>query len=214
MKVQEKGVTYQSQNSYATLNTLSESTEYIWLIFHGIGFLSRYFLKYFTGFPKSKHYFIAPQAPSKYYLNSEYKHVGASWLTRENTEVEKENVMAYLDAVWASEVIPKRCKLIILGYSQGVSIATRFLAYKKISPYQIMLYAGGLPEELQEEDFRYLSRDTPITFVYGRWDPYLNPDRLIREQDKLEGLFAGRAIQHPFEGGHEFKKELIHNLLL
>ena len=214
MKVQEKGVAYQSQNSYATLNTLSETTEYIWLVFHGIGYLSRYFLKYFTAFDKSKHYFIAPQAPSKYYLNGEYKHVGASWLTRENTAVEKENVMAYLDAVWASEGIPKRCKLIMFGYSQGVSIATRFLAHKKISPYQIILYAGGLPEELQEEDFRYLSKDTQIAFVYGRRDPYLNPERLGREQDKLKRLFAGRAIEHPFDGGHECKKELIHEMLL
>jgi len=78
MKVQEKAVTYQHRNSYATLNTLSDTTEFVWLVFHGIGYLSRYFLRYFTDFPESKHYFIAPQAPSKYYLNGEYKHVGAS----------------------------------------------------------------------------------------------------------------------------------------
>ncbi len=214
MKVQEKAVTYQHRNSYATLNTLSDTTEFVWLVFHGIGYLSRYFLRYFTDFPESKHYFIAPQAPSKYYLNGEYKHVGASWLTRENTAVEKENVLAYLDAVLASETIPKRCKLVILGYSQGVSIAARFLAYKKINPYQIILYAGGLPEELGEKDFRYLSEETVVSFVYGRQDPYLNPDRLAREQLKLDALFAGRAKLRPFDGGHEVKKEVFKDLLI
>ncbi len=213
MKVQEKGVTYQNQNSYATLNSLSDTTEFVWLVFHGIGYLSRYFLRYFTDLPESKHYFIAPQAPSKYYLNGEYKHVGASWLTRENTAVEKENVMAYLDAVWASENVPDKCKLIVLGYSQGVSIAARYLAHKKLNPYQVILYAGGLPEELRKEDFSYLSTATQISFVYGREDLYLNPERLSREEEKIRILFAGRAKLKSFDGGHVFKKELIQELL-
>ena len=97
MSIQEKNVTYNTQNTYATLNALSEKTKYVWLVFHGIGYLSRYFLKHFSQLNSEEHYIIAPQAPSKYYLKNEYKYVGASWLTKENTLTETENVMSYLD---------------------------------------------------------------------------------------------------------------------
>ncbi|MCX2719434.1 alpha/beta hydrolase [Lentiprolixibacter aurantiacus] len=213
MKVQEKDVVYSNRNTYSTLNQVTEKTKYVWLVFHGIGFLSRYFLRYFADFAEEEHYFIAPQAPSKYYLNNEYKHVGASWLTRENTLLEKENVMAYLDGVWQAEKIPKNCNLIVFGYSQGVSIASRYVAYSKIKPAKLILYAGGLPEELDENSFNFLSTKTPITFIYGNQDPYLNPERMAREQAKLNTIFAGRAQLMAFEGGHELKKEIIHKVI-
>ena len=213
MKVQEKDVVYSNRNTYATLNSLTEKTKYVWLVFHGIGFLSRYFLRYFSDFSMEEHYFIAPQAPSKYYLNGEYKHVGASWLTRENTLVEKDNVMAYLDKVWESENIPEQSKLIIFGYSQGVSIATRFLAHSRIIPEKLILYSGGVPEELNSEDFNFLSKDIEITFIYGEQDPYLNPQRMEHEQVKLNTMFGDKYGLMPFEGGHELKKEILHTFI-
>ena len=108
----EKEILYQSTNSYSTLNTLSEKTEYVWFVCHGMGYLSRYFLKYFKGLDEEKHYIIAPQAQSKYYIQPEFKHVGASWLTKENTLKETENVMRYFDAIFDNEGIPEDAKLI------------------------------------------------------------------------------------------------------
>jgi predicted esterase len=170
-------------------------------------------LRYFSDFPEEEHYFIAPQAPSKYYLNNEYKHVGASWLTRENTAMEKANVMAYLDSVWEAENIPEQYRLIVFGYSQGVSIATRFLAHSRINPDKLLLYAGGVPEELGSEDFDFLTEATDIAFIYGTLDPYLNPERMKHEKARLNTLFAGKAKLLPFDGGHELKKDILHMLV-
>ena len=103
MAQQEKQVTYQTTNSYTTLNTLTDKTKNVWIVFHGIGYLSKYFLKYFDELPSEENYIIAPQAPSKYYLNDQYRHVGASWLTKENTANETQNVLNYLDTVFSSE---------------------------------------------------------------------------------------------------------------
>ncbi|MBT8183733.1 MAG: esterase, partial [Eudoraea sp.] len=139
MNSRENHVTYTSKNSYSTLNNLSAETENVWIVFHGIGYLSRYFLKYFDKLPADKNYIIAPQAPSKYYLNSQYRHVGASWLTKEATSLALGNVMNYLDSVYEHEAIPEHCNLVILGYSQGVSIAMRWVASRKISCRQLIL---------------------------------------------------------------------------
>ena len=113
MAQQEKQVTYQATNSYTTLNALTDKTKNIWIVFHGIGYLSKYFLKYFDKLPAEENHIIAPQAPSKYYLNNQYRHVGASWLTKENTANETQNVLNYLDAVYTAINIPAHCKLIV-----------------------------------------------------------------------------------------------------
>jgi len=151
MSLEEKKVSYQTTNTYETLNTLTKKTKNVWIVLHGIGYLSKYFIPYFNELNADENYIIAPQAPSKYYLKSNYKYVGASWLTKENRILETENVLQYLDAVSASEQVPDNCKLIIFGFSQGVSIATRWVASRQLKCAKLVLYAGGIPKELTSD---------------------------------------------------------------
>ena len=213
MEIKERSITYNSRNTYSTLNTLTENTKNVWMVFHGIGFLSRYFLKYFDELPASENYIIAPQAPSKYYLNGQYKHVGASWLTKEKTQQEIENVLNYVDEVFASENIPEHCRLMVFGFSQGVSVALRWVAGKSVACNHLVLYAGGVPGELQPEDFAFLPEQASVTVIVGDEDEYLNDARLKQEREKLNTLFKGKAEELQFEGGHEIKKELINQLI-
>lgn len=215
MDRQIKKVTYTTTNTYETLNSLTQETKNVWLVFHGIGFLSRFFLKYFTELDKNENYIIAPQAPSKYYLNGEYRHVGASWLTKEDTALETQNLITYVDTVLAAEKIPDHCTVYVLGFSQGVSIALRYLAHSQLSCKKLVLYAGGIPNELKAEDFIFLTEsETEIISILGDMDEYLTPDRLKNEREKLMALF-GNSVKHiTFNGGHEVKKEIINNLAL
>jgi len=210
----EKQVSYTATNSYCTLNKRTEQTQNIWLVFHGIGYLSRFFLRHFEALSVNENYIIAPQAPSKYYLNSDYKHVGASWLTKENTREGIENVIAYINEVCAQENIFTAKKLYILGYSQGVSIAARWLAKNKINCSKLILYAGGIPQELTASDFAFL-KDTKcqISTVVGNKDPYLTPERLVLEREKINAIFPKKVEHIYFNGGHEVKKEVIQELI-
>ncbi len=213
MENEIKSVSYTSTNTYETLNTLSGNTKTVWLVFHGIGYLSKFFLKHFNKLPQKENYIIAPQAPSKYYLNGAYTHVGASWLTRENTEQEIKNLKNYIDAVLRAEKIPKEVDLAVLGFSQGVSIALRYVAHSKLSCEKIILYAGGIPKELKQSNFAHLSKNTQIISIIGDKDPYNSPERLAAEEVKLEELFGSTVKQITFDGGHEVKKEVINKLM-
>ncbi len=152
----EKKVTYSTSNTYSVLNTFSEKTKNVWLIFHGMGYLSKYFIKYFSHLNPDENFIIAPQAPSKYYQGNDFKHVGASWLTKENTTEETNNVLTYVDEVFNTEAPKNISNLIVLGYSQGVSIATRWVASRKVQCNHLLLHSGGIPEELSIKDFEYL----------------------------------------------------------
>jgi len=214
MTPSENTVTYSHTNSYTTLNSLSDTTENVWVVLHGIGYLSRYFSKHFDGLPSDKNYIIAPQAPSKYYLNTTYTRVGASWLTKEDTQRETENVMTYLDAVLATEKLPENLNLIVFGFSQGVSIATRWVARRQIKCAQLVLYAGGIPNELKASDFDFLLKNkTEVSILVGDKDEYLNEERRKTESEKIEKLFGGKAELIVFDGGHEMRKDLIIDLV-
>src|SRR5690554_4927577 len=118
----EQLVFYTASNSYSTLNSFTPKTKNVWMVFHGMGYLSKYFINYFSELNPDENYIIALQAPSKYYQDKTFKRVGASWLTRENTEVETENILNYVDSVYEQEFKEDVPNLLILGYSQGVSI--------------------------------------------------------------------------------------------
>lgn len=211
---QEKEVIYNTINTYETLNVLNEKTKNVWIVMHGIGYLSKYFIKYFEELNSEENYIIAPQAPSKYYLKNEYRHVGASWLTKENTITETKNVVAYLNAVYEAENLPAHCRLLVFGFSQGVSIAARWVASQKIKCDDLILYAGGIPNELTAESFSFLEENlTQVTVLVGNKDEYINAARLKQESEKIKEIFHGRAQQIIFEGGHEIKKELISQLI-
>jgi len=210
MTLTEKQATYTSTNSYDTLNELSAKTKNIWIVLHGIGYLSRYFLRNFDSLDEGENYIIAPQAPSKYYLKNEYRHVGASWLTKENTAQEKVNVLNYLNTVLVNEDLPSDKNLIILGFSQGVSIAMRWVAQKKLKCDHLVLYAGGVPKELVAKDFDFLkTNSSKITVLVGDKDEYLTPKVMVGQSKRIEELFQGRAETITFKGAHEIKKELL-----
>ena len=212
MKTAEKQVSYQIANTYSTLNHRSPKTKNVWVVFHGLGHLSRYFLRYFKDLNSEENYIIAPQAQAKFYLDEKYKHIGASWLTKENTEVEIENLLNYLQEVYKAENLKNAPKLNILGFSQGVSMATRWVVRKKIECDQLILCSGKIPVELKSEDFEFLE-NTRFSFIYGTKDEYLRKGIIEVEAERLKNLFPKNLKIIPFDGGHELNKDLIRQLI-
>ena len=211
MNSTEQEISYTITNSYSTLNQLTASTKYIWFVCHGMGYLSKYFIRYFKGLNPTENYIIAPQAQSKYYSTPKFKHIGASWLTRENTLMETENIMTYFDAIFKREQIPSDKRLIVLGYSQGVSVAMRYVAKRKIQCAQLVLHSGGIPKELTTEDFTFYTGT--IKLIYGTKDEYLNDERMLEEHNKANNLFGNQLEIITFDGVHEVNTKLIQQLI-
>lgn len=202
----EKSISYTHTNTYTTLNTLTRKTKNVWLVLHGMGYLSKYFIQYFKGLDPNENYIIAPQAPSKYYQDKKFKYVGASWLTKENTEGEKRNVLTYLDHVWTAESAQwqdQDVRFIFMGYSQGVSIITRWIASRKLVCDYVLLHSGAIPKELEAPDFEHLPQTTPVTYLYGDKDEYINEARKTEQQLKGSELFGNRLDVQVFDGVHE-----------
>lgn len=209
VKPEEKLLSFETTHPYETLNEWTGKTKRVWIVFHGIGFLSRYFLRYFSHLNGSENYIIAPQAPSLYYLDPNYRNVGASWLTREHTQRNMENLMNYLDVLYREESLEKSPELILMGYSQGVSVLSRWVAARHIQCQRIILYAGKVPDELTPSDFAHLSDQTVVEFYAGDSDAYLPEAARPGLEEQLLGLFDHRLRLKYYAGGHELKANLL-----
>jgi hypothetical protein len=78
----------------------------------------------------------------------------------------------------------------------------------------LIFYAGGIPEELTPEDFKFLlTKNAKIKLVLGNKDEFISESRLQREKEKLKSLFNGKAELIKFDGGHEIKKDILINLI-
>ena len=147
----------------------------------------------------------APQAPSKFYLDNTYTKVGACWLTKDNTSLEMDNILTFFNNIYEKEILPyANKKLIVLGYSQGVSVAMRWLAKSKVTCKELIIHSGAIPQELEAKDFEGFRFKPHL--VYGTNDEFINEERIISEKNKARTLFGNKLNIHPFEGGHEINK--------
>ncbi|WP_292891878.1 esterase [Nonlabens sp.] len=186
-----KTVSYTHTNSYETLFELTEKTKNIWICFHGLGYLAAYFKRYLEGLHAQDNFVIVLQAPSKSYIGSDFKHVGACWLTRVDTAREMNNNLEYIHGVLAAENLVGDPRIVLFGYSQGVSIAMRFLKSYLQPIKALLLHSGSIPEELTSEDGahfkKYCSR---FIHIAGTNDEYSTGTITKREKEKIELLFG------------------------
>lgn len=117
-------------------------------------------------------------------------------------------MLKYLDAVYEAENLSEVENLNILGYSQGVSVATRFVARRKIQCKNLIMLSGRVPQELDANDFKFLEK-TKFSFIYGTEDEYLKTGIVQVEKARLQKIFPQNLEIHTFNGGHEVNTKLI-----
>ena len=139
------------------------------------------------------------------------KYVGSSWLTKENTLTETNNIINYFDKIFKEEKINTN-HINYVGYSQGVSVIMRYIAKKKIQFDKLLIMSGGIPKELHANNFKYLKKKSTIYYIYGNKDEYINGEYLNDELKKIKSLFKNVKIIC-FEGKHEFNKKLIKEII-
>lgn len=197
---------------YYTLNELNDRTTDVWITCPGYGQLGKYFIRRFDVFDSQKHFVIALQGLSKFYLPDQ-KNVGASWMTKEDRETDMQNQKSYFDAV-ISEVFQERLlknyHVHLMGFSQGVSMISRMAAYSKIDFQTLVLWAGGFPPELEPADFEHVSGDSKLKVILGADDEFYALDKNYQpEVDKMQNTIGLKPEITVFDGIHEVKREVL-----
>lgn len=190
----------------------------VWFACHGYGQLAARFLEKLRVLDDGRRYLVAPEGLSRFYLSESptERRVGASWMTREDRLAEIEDYVLYLDAVYADvfgSLDRAQVTMHALGYSQGASTVSRWVAMGKAKIDRLTLWGGEFPPDLDLTIDTVVSRlrHARLTLVYGRSDEYITP--------KVVSGIVERLHQHeipydeiPFDGGHEFNEAVLQEL--
>lgn len=193
----------------------------LWVVLHGYRQLARFFLERFLPLATPDRRIVAPEGLSRFYLDEvggahgpEHR-VGATWMTREDREAEIRDYVRYLDGLHvrlrqdAPGTPPAR---VVLGFSQGVHTAARWVAAGGVTPGILVLWGASLPEDLALPGLAEAMRGGEVVLVRGDADGMHPPGAPERDAALLqEAGVRVRSVRHP--GGHRIDAGVLGELV-
>jgi predicted esterase len=196
----------------ATSGDLTSASN-IWLVAHGYGQLSTYFIQKFKSLNQHDHFVIVPEGLHRYYLNGFSGKVGASWMTKEDREKDIEDYCNYLDSVYEHFILKNsdRKRINALGFSQGGATISRWAANTKYPLDNLIIWGSVIPPDMNwQQDLEKLKRLHWI-YVAGSHDEFLSSEQ---QEEQLQ-ILKKNGIQPDtifYEGKHDLQEDALHLL--
>ena len=174
----------------------------VWVLLHGYRQLAASFIGKCAKLGGPDRLLVAPEGLSRFYLEGDYGRVGASWMTREDREAEIADQVYYLDSVLQAfpQLDWNHCRLHLLGFSQGVATAWRWLMYGKLRPYSVTLWAGRPPAETHDTLTQRLAA-ARVFLLYGDSDGFISPEAAHSLAEAFRAQVPHAEV-HRYAGGH------------
>jgi predicted esterase len=189
-----------------------------WIVLHGYQQLARRFLRRFEPLADGTRRVVAPEALSRFYTDQApgrhgpSSEVGASWMTREEREVEIADYVRYLDQL-AQEVVSPGTRLTVLGFSQGVATAARWSVLGRTRPQRLVLWGDFLPPDLDPLAAGPAWAGMEVVLVRGERDGVLANPRLAEGEAAWLARAGAEARIVRYAGGHDIDQGTLAALI-
>lgn len=202
-----------------------EAPAEIWFVLHGYKQLARRFLRRFEAVASPGRLVVAPEGLSRFYVSSGGgRHgaesvVGASWMTREDRRAEIADYVGYLDRLAAhvgvegpDDPAADGLAVTVLGFSQGVATASRWVTLGSVRPRRLVLWGDFLPPDLDLERAEQALEGVDLVLVRGSDDGALSSPELAAEEARRLADTDLRPRTLAYEGGHDIDEETLRGL--
>lgn len=144
---------------------------------------------------------VSVQALHRFYTRGDQA-VVASWMTRQDREQAIADNIEYMNKAIAAAGGPSATAVVVIGFSQGASMAARAAVCGARRPDGLVMLGGDIPADVREQ-------------VFAAWPPVLvgcgTVDEWYSAQlDSDVAFLRERGVDHEvvrFKGGHEFTDE-------
>jgi predicted esterase len=194
--------------------------EELWVVLHGYKQLARRFLRRFEPIASDSRLVVAPEALSRFYADvTPGRHgptstVGATWMTREDRENEIRDYVAYLDEMTDHVCgdLASAPRLVVLGFSQGVATASRWLTLGRSRARRLILWGDFLPPDLDLARAGEALSGTEVLLVRGQADRAV-ADPALRAAEEARISASGLALRRvDYAGGHDIDQPTLRAL--
>jgi predicted esterase len=197
----------------------------VWIVCHGFSQLARTFLDPFRQFEDDRRLIVAPEALSRFYLDStpgrtRHSAVGATWMTREEREFDIHDNVTYLDALYERLIealathgaARDELRVHALGFSQGAVAVARWAARGSAVIDHLVTWGHGIPDDVNLRALGERLPDLTFDFVHGERDRFVNEEVVAASRAVLEASGIPFRIV-PFAGGHVLSTAVLRALL-
>ena len=216
----ERHIQVQRTARYHVLGKEHGPVQEVWFVLHGYQQLAGRFINRFRALDDGTRRIVAPEALSRFYTSQEPgRHgptakVGATWMTREDRLNEIQDYVAYLDAL-ADQVgggAAHPARVTVLGFSQGVATAARWVTVGRVRPSRLILWGDHVPPDLDVDRAARVLAGVDVVLARGRRDPVFEHGLGAAEMERLDaaGLVYNVA---EYDGGHDIDQRLLMELV-
>jgi predicted esterase len=191
-----------------------------WFVLHGYGQLIERVLRRFEGVVPPDTYLVAPEGLSRFYTQmprpdgSHLDLVGATWMTRASRDDDIADALRWLEQIRqeTTALLPAGIPVGVLAFSQGVAMATRWLAMETFTASQFVAWAGRPAVDAEEAPLARQLAVAQVTLVAGDADPFVS-DTARDEVLATLRRWQPAAQTMMFAGGHHLDPATLGSLL-
>lgn len=187
----------------------SEKASHLLIVLHGYGQLAEYFIRKFQVL-EDDFFIVAPEGMHRFYLKGSSGRVGASWMTKEERQLDIQTNMNWLNSLLAKLTTENTYqKISLLGFSQGGATAARwFHATNQFDHF--ISWASVFPPDLEQELTNTPNTTKTNFFVIGTNDEFVTPD----EQTNLLQSYQEKGYQTiVYEGTHTIDSVCLQKII-
>lgn len=208
--IQKGNIRVTKQARYFYIGDLQTVTNEIIYVLHGYGMQASAFIKEFEVLAKSGRLIIAPEGLSRFYRKGFSGDVVASWMTKDDRLDDIEDYVRFLNDLHLhimDAIRQPSCQVNILGFSQGVATASRWIANKTVKPLNFIVWCGDLAPDIADK-----APDFPlVTFVYSSDDQFIPVSQSV-ERSKEMSRNGFKVHEVFFEGQHVIDSQVLMNV--
>lgn len=202
---------------YFLNGSLSRNITDVWFVCHGYGQLASEFIREFDCIESPGRLIVAPEGLSRFYVQEgEGFHgpdakIGATWMTREDRDVEIADYVAYLDRLYdlIFETVPREtARVTVLGFSQGGATANRWLTRGRVKADRLLMWGSLLASDADLNEAATFFRDVDLSIVYGTRDKFADTG-MIAGYEKLLVEHDVPYRLEKFDGGHRMDRDTL-----
>lgn len=209
--MKEKQILTEVSSPYFELE--NDKSDKLIYVLHGYGQLAKFFIQKFKPLQELGFKIVAPEGLHRFYLEGTNGRVGASWMTKENRELDIHNYISMLNNLHTKLKKEKEWKAIhVLGFSQGVATAFRWIADEKIKPSHFLMCSGMIPSDVHLQGENSIFKAIKSTYFSGTNDIYKTEEAVLAFQQKLKESNLDITMVE-FDGGHEVNLEAVLKVL-
>ena len=205
----KKQISISKTGKYSQIGKCSKKINNVWIVLHGYGMLSEYFVKKFECIINETTLVIAPEATNRFYLANNYTRVGASWMTKLDREQEISDNILFLDKLFSiikKEIGHDNFKLNTLGFSQGGPALVRWLMSNKLNTNSLILWGSDIPKDSLVTENKSRWNSINLKIVIGKNDEYINEEK----KQEFVGVVKSYGLKYElieYEGSHKIVEE-------